>query len=228
MFLNHPLFTLLALDLVASACEPLHVNADDEDATPTEISSSAGGQSHTGNALSAAGASSLISSGTSTSTSSSSAQSTTSVEINFDELAPLTKVTDQYAPHALFSSVPTRAVYNYAPLLALLSRPMVITVQRDGDPGEYGLQADLVVDFPHGAWQLTFIMVGVNNREVFCAVDVTTPEGTSTVPLEGPLSARDPLYVDLTRFSHVTRIVVHDINDPQGVGYDDFHFQSGR
>jgi hypothetical protein len=66
---------------------------------------------------------------------------------------------------------------------------------------------------------------GVNNTGVVAKVDVYVLGALSaTVNMIGQGQPYVPVPVDLTGFSHVTRIAIHDVTDLAGIGWDDFSF----
>ncbi|HEY3450258.1 MAG TPA: hypothetical protein VGK67_28140 [Myxococcales bacterium] len=145
--------------------------------------------------------------------------------ILFDELPASTKVEAQYLPYAKFSAGAGFAVYTYTPpsSVPLVSLPLLGVLQRDGDPGSYALEEGFTLEFPQPVNQLRFNVFAVNSSGQFAQVDVVGAT-SGTVNLMGVGDPTGRVAVDLSQFTEISRIVVRNVADLYGVGYDDFHF----
>jgi hypothetical protein len=144
------------------------------------------------------------------------------VTINFDDLVVGTNVTNQYAAHATFSSDPGCycQVRNDAGLAA--SQPnYCMTFYSCAN----GATASVFLDFAKPVRGLSFKGIGVNNTGKVATINIVTAAGKQSMDMVGMGNALKPLPVDLSSYSGVTRLEIVNINDLQGMGFDDFGFQ---
>jgi hypothetical protein len=141
--------------------------------------------------------------------------------VGFDDLETGTDVTSQYG-HATFSSDPgcTCRVSDYAGLAA--SPPNYVFTYYTCPNGA---TASVYVDFDVPVHRVAFKGVGVNNAAKVATVHVVTVEGTHSVDMIGQGDPATPVAVDLSDFEGVTRLEIVDVNDPYGMGFDDFAFE---
>jgi len=84
---------------------------------------------------------------------------------------------------------------------------------------------ETILDFTAPVNSLQFWQVGDNAIGVVAQVDVFENFAfSSTVDILGSNDFNTPNLVDLTSFTDVTRIRIHSITDPGGVGWDNFEF----
>lgn len=149
-----------------------------------------------------------------------------SAVIDFDSLLDGTVVTNQFAG-VLFSStagnvnfVTNQANYNG-------TKPNFICSGPSGFGGDC-LQ-DTVLDFTTGVSGLTFQGMGVNDVKANVAqVDVFVGGVfSSTITVAGNGESLDPVLVDLSGFSNVTKIRIYSITDSNGIGWDTFSYNDG-
>ena len=143
------------------------------------------------------------------------------VTINFDGLAAGAIVTNQYSA-ATFASptdsnfVRNSAGYNNSP-------PHFICTT--------SCTAGTTVTFPAPVRDLRFKAIGVHNTAAqgqVAAVDVyELGELSATVSIVGRGDSTQPMPVDLSAYHGVTRIVIRNITDTRGIGWDDFTFAIG-
>ena len=145
------------------------------------------------------------------------------VAIDFDQLSTAARVGPAEWPEAVFSPMaPANGVMTYATPMGS-SPPNFICTSVDEtitclDP--------LSVDFPLPVRHLTFFAVGVNRRGRAASVRVFEQgQHTATVDVIGSGHGALPVLVDLSSFVDVTRIELYDVDDPYGVGWDDFAFE---
>ena len=138
------------------------------------------------------------------------------VKITFDELSPDTKVTTQYAPDVTFASK-TGDILAYDPGEFGQSKPNFICT------GSGDCATDLTLTFTHGVRGISFDALGVNDTGAIATVQLT-PGGS--VPIVGQGMVDVPVHVDLSTFTGVTSLVVTNITDAAGIGYDNFTFEA--
>lgn len=149
------------------------------------------------------------------------------VVINFDDLPQggITGVvvTNQY-PQATFSStsgfvnyVTTQSQYNGTPPNFICTGPI---------GGSINCTEPTIVNFTSPVSDLTFQGMGVNDTGVVAQVDVyVSGVFAQTVNIMGAAQGFNPDLVDLSAFSNVTEINIHNITDGGGIGWDTFTFQ---
>jgi hypothetical protein len=145
--------------------------------------------------------------------------------VNFDNLNNGDVITNQYAAQGvLFSSTPgnvnyvtTQPSYHGTPPNFLCSGP----VNSGIDCAE-----ETIATFTTAVNGLTFQGLGINNVSSNVAqVDVFTNGAfNSTVIIPGNAQGFDPELIDLSAFSHITKIRIYDISDGGGIGWDTFTF----
>lgn len=128
---------------------------------------------------------------------------------------------NQY-PDAIFSSIPGYHVATYG-------RPYgtgLPSITRASDFYNYANHlVPLTVDFPKPVTDLTFYLTGVDYLGAIGAIDIYQNNVyTHTEPLFGYGSAFIPAFQNLSSNANVTRIVVKNITDPNGLGFDNFSF----
>jgi hypothetical protein len=145
------------------------------------------------------------------------------VVIDFDALAKRTVVTNQY-PSVTFASV-DEFTTNFVVQEADLA----------GSPPNY-ICSGLRVAGPDCSWNtslsfttpvnnLSFAAVAVGATGQAAVVDVYEHGSLSaTVPIMGHGDPLHPVHVDLSAYHDVTQIVLRDITDDYGIGWDDFDF----
>jgi hypothetical protein len=141
--------------------------------------------------------------------------------IGFDDLVTGTDVSAQY-PHATFSSDPGCACQASDAAGMAASAPNYIFTYYTCPNGA---SASVFVDFDVPVHELSFKGVGVNGAAKVATLRVTNDEGVQTVDMVGQGDPTTPVQVDLTKFQHVTRLEIVDVNDDYGMGFDDFVFQ---
>ncbi len=152
------------------------------------------------------------------------------VLIHFDEQPQLgltgVVITNQY-PGVSFSSsggsvnyVTTQAVYNSTP-------PNFICTGPAGS--QITCTAETILDFAIPVSNLRFDALGINDSGVVAQVDVfVSGVLDSTLDIVGNAEIYNPLLVDLTSYSDVTRIRMHSITDSAGIGWDTFRYEQAQ
>jgi len=86
---------------------------------------------------------------------------------------------------------------------------------------------DVIVEFSQPVRNLTFSAVGVGGGtfKVNIYQNNTIPQ---VITLNAHCGNSAICFMDLRAFSNVTAIVIHSINDPAGLGFDDFNFDIGN
>jgi hypothetical protein len=144
----------------------------------------------------------------------------TPVLINFDDLPTNTTITDQYAAHARFSSEPGVPITAEDWINDGQSPPNYLSAGSGND-----VKHPLYVDFTKPVRNLKFVATGVTDRGTVAHVRVLGgSQLLSSVDLVGQGNDYQPVRIDLTALSDVTRIEVVDITDSYGIVYDDFSF----
>jgi hypothetical protein len=143
------------------------------------------------------------------------------VVINFDSIAAGTTITNQF-PEVTFSSTPG----NHIQVVFFpgdTSPPNIICSA--SDVGGLNCMQDILLDFTNPVSGLTFLSAGDDGTGILAQVDVFGAGLAllGTADILGNPAAPNPV-VDLSAFSGVTRIVIRDIDDPAGLGFDDFTF----
>ncbi|HZW09885.1 MAG TPA: hypothetical protein VFF69_08270 [Phycisphaerales bacterium] len=141
------------------------------------------------------------------------------VEINFDDLASNTIVTNQY-PEATFSSV--AGVDNMAFGFATADTPPNILCTP-------GCLEDTYVDFTNPVNDLSFWAIEANVAGVTAQFNVFENGALSgTVDLVSSGGIGNNEFVDLSSFSNVTRVeivnILNDAGNENGIGWDTFRF----
>jgi hypothetical protein len=141
--------------------------------------------------------------------------------IGFDDLVTGTDVAGQYV-HAAFSSDPGCAC-RASDAAGMAASPPNYLFTYYTCPN--GANASVYVDFDLPVHGLSFKGVGVNNSTKVATLHVVTVEGAHSVDMVGQGDPTTPVLVDLSQFEHVTRLEIVDVDDPYGMGFDDFAFQ---
>jgi hypothetical protein len=145
------------------------------------------------------------------------------VTIDFDSLTKGTVVTNQFPEATFSSSTGYRVEVLEYPADLGSSLPNIICTAPVGYTPD--CDADVFVDFTLPVVDLSFLAVADNQSGVVGQVDVYESAAFSaTVNLVGNSDISDPITIDLSSFSNVTRLHVHDVTDAVGLGYDDFTF----
>ena len=85
---------------------------------------------------------------------------------------------------------------------------------------------NVIVEFSQPARNLSFSAVGVNDGTF--KVDIYQNNTLSQIiTLNARCGYSSVCFMDLRAFNNVTAIVIHTINDPAGLGFDDFNFDVG-
>jgi hypothetical protein len=146
------------------------------------------------------------------------------VVINFDALMEDEVVTNQF-PEATFSSEAGFEVIVTNGRNFGNSQPFFVCTAPEENPNQTCTE-DVFLNFTDPVNNLTFLALGDNNQGTVGVVDVFDMGGLAgTVNIIGNANANDPIFVDITGFADVTRIVIRDISDAAGLGYDDFTFE---
>jgi hypothetical protein len=149
------------------------------------------------------------------------AGSAAATTINFDDLSDLDVVGSHYAG-VTFSSNPGEQVlaseqsppYQTSPHNFICTGTTVIDCTHD-----------VFVDFATPVKGLTFLSTGADNSGLVGNVDVYVNHVLAgSVGLFGIGQVHTAQFVDLSAFSNVTGIVIDNVTDPAGLGYDDFNF----
>ncbi len=144
-------------------------------------------------------------------------------DINFDNLPVSTVVSSQY-PQAVFSSDPGEVLLTVAQNLGSSLPNFICTAPA---AGVIDCAHSVIVKFTSPVNNLTFLGTGVNDTGKVAEVDVfQNGVLSSTVDMMG-ISTIAPVLVDLSAFTNVTSIDIHDITDLEGIGWDDFVFNTG-
>ncbi|HZE56287.1 MAG TPA: hypothetical protein VE031_00385 [Chthoniobacterales bacterium] len=151
------------------------------------------------------------------------------VVINFDDLpqggTTGVVVSNQY-PQVNFSSSPGFANYVTTQSFYNSSKPNFICTGPIG--GAIDCVHATILDFAGPVNNLTFVGDGINDSGLVAQVDVFQAGGsTATVDVIGHASVLNPELVDLRQFTNVTKIVIRSITDRDGIGWDDFIFDTG-
>ncbi len=144
------------------------------------------------------------------------------VKINFDELPNNTLVADQYLNQSgvrFYSNnlfAPTH-IWQTCGFCSTTSPPSFLSTKPDD-------AAALNVEFTKPVSNLTFFMIGVDAFfNQFAVVDVYRNGAlSSTFPVFG--NGTFTVGISLGTLDNISKIVVRGINDPAGIGFDDFSF----
>jgi hypothetical protein len=149
------------------------------------------------------------------------------IVINFENLSNGEVITNQYSGlGAIFSSttgnnnyVTTQGGYNGTPPNFLCTGPV---------GGGINCAAETIVDFLAPVSGLTFQGLGINNTQSDVAhIDIFQNNVFSgSVVLPGAGESYNPLLVDLSGFSDITRIRIYNITDGGGIGWDTFTYDT--
>ena len=148
------------------------------------------------------------------------------ITINFDDLLAGTIVTNQY-PVARFSSDANDVIATYSHIYYGSSRPNWISGRTNYYPYDSNYYAPLVVDFTIPVNNLKFNMLAADNNGPSAYIDIyQNGTFTATRVLNGSGTPFVPVLLDFAAngFNNITRIVIYNITDPNGLGYDDFTF----
>ena len=130
-------------------------------------------------------------------------------DINFDNLPVSTVVSSQY-PQAVFSSDPGEVLLTVAQNLGSSLPNFICTAPA---AGVIDCTHSVIVKFTSPVNNLTFLGTGVNDTGKVAEVDVfQNGVLSSTVDMMG-ISTIAPVLVDLSAFTNVTSIDIHDITD---------------
>jgi len=145
------------------------------------------------------------------------------VVIDFDQLPTATRVSSALSQDATFVPMaPSDGVMTYSTPLGS-SRPNFICSAVGStitclDP--------LAVVFTQPVRNLTFLAVGVNKKGRAATVRVFENGAVAgLVDVIGDGNEKHPVLIDLSGFVDVTRVELVSIDDPYGVGWDDFSFE---
>jgi uncharacterized repeat protein (TIGR01451 family) len=145
------------------------------------------------------------------------------ININFDNVPGQTVVTNQYPP-AVFSTNAPWWVETQDQRYYGSSSPNYL------DRGPYVYPhgyAPLYVDFTSPVNNLRFFIVGADNATTIAQINIfQNRQITATRNLIGRGDPNLPTLIDIgaVGFNNVTRIEIVNINDPNGIGFDDFSF----
>ncbi len=145
------------------------------------------------------------------------------VIINFDEFSSRTTITNQYPP-AVFSTQSPWYVeaHNFAYYGSTFPNYL--------DRGPYEFPhgyAPLYIDFTSPVNNLRFWIVGADNNTVIGQISIHQNRTYSTtLNMVGRGNAFTPVLIDpgSAGYNNITRIEIVNINDPNGIGFDDFSF----
>ena len=136
-------------------------------------------------------------------------------DINFDNLPVSTVVSSQY-PQAVFSSDPGEVLLTVAQNLGSSLPNFICTAPA---AGVIDCTHSVIVKFTSPVNHLTFLGTGVNDTGKVAEVDVfQNGVLSSTVDMMG-ISTIAPVLVDLSAFTNVTSIDIHDITDLEGISW---------
>jgi len=143
--------------------------------------------------------------------------------INFDNLPGNVAVTNQY-PEVTFASTAGFEMRTYAAAAVFGSSvPNLICSAAVG--GDINCTQNLTVNFTSPVNNLKFFALGADNNGPSAAVDVFGSSGfLGTVIFSGTGVTTTPQLINLASFQNVTQVVVRDVIDVRGLGYDDFSF----
>lgn len=145
------------------------------------------------------------------------------IYINFDNVSSPTLITNQYPP-AVFSTISGWWVEAHSRAYYGSSSPNYL------DRGPYVYlhgYAPLYVDFTSPVNNLKFYVVGADNFNTIAQINIYQNKTlTATRNLSGMGTPFSPVLIDLgaAGFNNITRIEIGSINDPNGIGFDDFSF----
>ncbi len=145
------------------------------------------------------------------------------VVIDFDALGDRVVVTNQF-PDATFSSDPGFECKTAAQNLGTSLPNFICTAAINGS---ITCANSVIVDFTAPANNLTFLATGADSAGVKAKVDVyenALYSATVDIVTDGNPSLPD--LIDLSGFTNVTKIVVHSVTDRDGLGWDDFTFET--
>jgi uncharacterized repeat protein (TIGR01451 family) len=141
--------------------------------------------------------------------------------INFDELGNRVNVNDHY-PDIKFVAASFPAVTTFIGVDiggAGSSPPNIIHPDNNGN-----LSMD--VSFPRAVDGLSFNIIGQDDFGTICIIDVFRGNQlltTRSVPGEGRTNRAIPINIG-SEFNQVTEVIIRNITDTAGLGYDDFRF----
>ena len=140
--------------------------------------------------------------------------------ITFEDLSDGTIVTNQYAG-VTFSSVGAETnIVTHQPGIGLGDNFLCT--------GTAGIDcaSETILTFSGLVNNLSFFQVGDNASGIVAQVDVfVSGFFASTVNILGFNDFSTPDFVDLSAFTNVSAIRIHDITDPGGLGWDNFSFK---
>jgi hypothetical protein len=148
--------------------------------------------------------------------------------ITFEDLAPGTIVTNQYA-NVVFSSNGgnyNQVFYIDDPILGPQVSKFICT-------GPVFCTAETILTFLTPVSNLSFELVGDNDSGVVAKVDVfvggvlNSTVNISAPGWDGVVNYPPNELIDLTAFSNISSIRIHSITDTAGLGWDNFNFTLG-
>jgi hypothetical protein len=143
--------------------------------------------------------------------------------ITFDDLADGISVTNQYLGVTFSSSAgfENRTLGDAGSFGS--SPPNHLLTAAVG--GAYTGLNDTILDFSIPVNNLTFLGTAINTSGQVATVDVFVNSSlANSVGILGDGSPFTPDMVDLSAFNNVSRVVIHSVSDPGGLGWDDFQF----
>lgn len=145
--------------------------------------------------------------------------------IDFQGLSDGTVVTNQYA-EATFAAAGAQILVTNQPAYSGTGGLFICT----GLNGSIDCARDFTVTFTSAVSNLTFSSVGDNGGAGAIGGKVDVFVGglfSATIDIIGDGVTYNTDLVDLTAFSNVTSIRIHDVTDPAGLGFDNFSFDTG-
>lgn len=147
--------------------------------------------------------------------------------IDFEALSNGTVVTNQFADVSFSPNVGFQNLVTTQPGIGAGAN-FICT----GAGGGINCTQETILTFSTGVSGLSFLQVGDNqtvNGATVAQVDVFVGGVfNSTVAILGDTNFNNPNLVDLTAFSNVTSIRIHNITDGGGLGWDNFNFTPGN
>jgi hypothetical protein len=140
------------------------------------------------------------------------------VTIDFDNLSFLDIVTTQY-PEVTFSADPGFETQVGTPSSSFGTSPPNFSCSAALGGGFPKCENETILTFTNPVNNLTFKSVGIDNAGVVARVDIFTPNLVITQDI-----TKTPQLIDLSAYSDVSKVRLYDINDNNGIGWDDFTF----
>lgn len=146
------------------------------------------------------------------------------VVLDFDSLPAATIVTTQY-PGVTFSSSPGFVNTTTAQAATLGTSPPNFICTGSSATNINCVQPTYI-DFASRVQQLHFVGTGINSTGPVATVNIFVDfVMAASVSVIGAGNPNVAVPVDLTAYTNVTRIEITNINDPGGIGWDDFTFE---